>query len=154
LYNSYIRALRWASDRVKEAGVIGFITNAGFLEANTAEGLRQCLAEEFSSLYVFHLRGGLRGRSGDAAKKEGQNVFDIITGVAISVLVKNPNGERPGEIFFRDIGDYLNREEKLEKITSFASIGGISDANGWQIITPNAHGDWLNQRSDDFAEHI
>src|SRR5690606_12654161 len=51
LYDSYIRAIRWASDRIGDAGIIGFVTNAGFLEANTADGLRKCLADEFSSLY-------------------------------------------------------------------------------------------------------
>ncbi|WP_407729280.1 Eco57I restriction-modification methylase domain-containing protein [Pseudomonas helleri] len=57
LYDSYIRAIRWASDRIGGSGLVGFVTNAGFLDANTADGLRQCLAEEFSSIYVFHLRG-------------------------------------------------------------------------------------------------
>ncbi|MFW6681095.1 N-6 DNA methylase [Komagataeibacter intermedius] len=60
LYDSYIRAIRWSSDRIGDCGVIGFVTNAGFLDANTANGLRQCLAEEFSSIHVFHLRGNQR----------------------------------------------------------------------------------------------
>ena len=57
LYDSYIRAIRWASDRIGDSGIIGFVTNAGWLDANSADGLRQCLAEEFSSIYIFHLRG-------------------------------------------------------------------------------------------------
>ncbi len=51
LYDSYIRAIRWASDRIGESGIVGFVTNAGFLEANTSDGLRKCLVEEYSSIY-------------------------------------------------------------------------------------------------------
>ena len=89
LYDSYIRAIRWASNRIDKYGVIGFITNASWLESNSADGVRKCLKDEFSSIYVFNLRGAIRGKSGDDAKKEGQNVFDIMTGVAITIFIKN-----------------------------------------------------------------
>ena len=155
LYDSYIRAIRWASDRIGDSGVIGFVTNAGFLEANTADGLRQCLAEEFSSIYVFHLRGNAR-TAGELRRKEKDNVFGMGSRapIAISLLVKNPDAEQHGQIYFHDIGDYLTREEKLEKVIDFASIEGITAANGWQTITPDQHGDWLNQRDDGFSEYI
>ena len=155
LYDSYIRAIRWASDRIGNSGVIGFVTNAGFLEANTADGLRQCLAEEFSSIYVFHLRGNAR-TSGELRRKEKDNVFGVGSRapIAISLLVKNPNARQHGQIYFHDIGDYLSREEKLEKITSFASIDGITNANEWQTIIPDQHGDWLNQRDDRLTQYI
>lgn len=55
------------------------------------DGFRQCLEQEFSSIHIFNLRGAIRGKSKDAAQKEGQNVFDIMTGVAITILVKKPN---------------------------------------------------------------
>ena len=155
LYDSYIRAIRWASDRIGDSGVIGFVSNAGFIEANTADGLRKCLAEEFSSIYVFHLRGNAR-TSGELRRQEKDNVFGqgTRTPIAISILVKNPLAKAHGKIVFHDIGDYLSREEKLEKITSFKSIDGITAANGWQIITPDQHGDWLRQRDDSFGEFI
>jgi predicted helicase len=91
LYDSYIRAIRWASDRVGTSGILGFVTNAGFLEANTASGLRQCLAEEFSSIYVFHLRGNQRTQ-GERSRKEGGKIFGggSRAPIAISLLVKNP----------------------------------------------------------------
>jgi predicted helicase len=154
LYNSYIRAIRWASDRIGVSGVIGFVTNAGFIDGKAADGLRQCLADEFSSIYIFHLRGGIRGKSGEAVKKEGQNIFDIMTGVAISILVKNPNKTKQGEIFFHDIGDYLSRDEKLERVKSIGSIAGLKDSEGWSIISPDQHGDWLKQRDQGFNEYI
>jgi predicted helicase len=155
LYDSYIRAIRWASDRIGNAGVIGFVTNAGFLEANTADGLRKCLAEEFSSIYVFHLRGNQRTQ-GELSRKEGGKIFGSGSRapIAISMLVKNPDAKQHGQIYWHDIGDYLNREEKLETISSFTSIGGITEAKGWQAITPDQHGDWLKQRDDSFNEFI
>jgi predicted helicase len=158
LYDSYIRAIRWASDRVGDSGVIGFVTNGGFLETGTADGLRRCLAEEFSSIYIFHLRGNAR-TSGELRRKEKDNVFGqgTRTPVAISVLVKKPETKEPrdsGDIFFHDIGDYLSRDEKLKKIGDFKSIDGIAAFNGWRVINPDSHGDWLNQRDDRFGEYV
>ncbi|WP_433695059.1 DEAD/DEAH box helicase [Paraburkholderia phenoliruptrix] len=155
LYDSYIRAIRWASDRIGNSGVIGFVTNAGFLEAGSSDGLRKCLAEEFSSIYVFHLRGNQR-TSGELSRREGGKIFGggSRAPIAISILVKNPNAECHGQIYFHDIGDYLNREEKLNKIGALASVKGIAEAGGWQRITPNQHGDWLNQRDDSFGDYI
>ncbi|MBJ2199973.1 DEAD/DEAH box helicase [Pseudomonas carnis] len=152
LYDSYIRAIRWASDRVGDAGIIGFVTNAGFLEANTADGLRKCLADEFSSLYVFHLRGNQR-TSGEISRKEGGKIFGSGSRapIAISILVKNPSSQASGQIYFHDIGDYLSREEKLEKIGSYVSVAGIPQ---WQQINPDEHGDWLKQRDNSFSQFI
>jgi predicted helicase len=151
LYDSYIRSIRWASDRIGEAGVIGFVTNAGFLEASTADGLRKCLADEFSDIYVFHLRGNQR-TAGETSRKEGGKIFGSGSRapIAISLLVKNPAAEH-GRIYFHDIGDYLSREEKLEKIASFESVSGIAK---WQVVMPDTHGDWLKQRDDSFGEFI
>lgn len=155
LYDSYIRAIRWGSDRIKEAGVIGFVTNAGFLDSASADGLRKCLVEEFSSIYVFHLRGNAR-TSGELRRREKDNVFDIGSRapIAISLLVKNPDATQHGQIHFHDIGDYLTRKEKLERISAFSSISGISEAGGWRSITPDQHGDWLKQRDGRFSDYI
>lgn len=155
LYDSYIRAIRWASDRIKQAGIVGFVTNAGFLEANTADGLRKCLAEEFSNIYVFHLRGNQRTQ-GELSRKEGGKIFGSGSRapIAISLLVKNPDAKQQGQIYFHDIGEYLSREQKLEIISKFTSVSGIAEVNGWQTITPDDHGDWLNQRDISFEKHI
>lgn len=155
LYDSYIRAIRWASDRIGNAGVIGFVTNAGWVEANTADGLRKCLADEFSNIYVFHLRGNQR-TSGETSRKEGGKIFGSGSRapIAVSLLVKNPNAAEHGRIYFHDIGDYLSREEKLEKIAYYASLAGVTAKNGWNSITPDEHGDWLKQRDDSFGEFM
>ena len=155
LYDSYIRAIRWASDRIENNGVIGFVTNGGYLESNSADGLRKCLAEEFSSLYIFHLRGNQR-TSGERSRKEGGKIFGSGSRapIAISILVKNPNAEKHGQIYFHDIGDYLNREQKLEIIKDFQSVNGISKQNGWTQIIPDQFNDWLNQRDPNFDTYL
>ena len=152
LYDSYIRGIRWASDRIGNAGVIGFVTNAGWLESGSSDGMRKCLAEEFSSIHVFHLRGNAR-TSGERRRKEKDNVFGVGSRapIAISILVKNPDAKEHGRILFHDIGDYLTREDKLERLAEFGSVAGVPE---WQAITPDQHGDWLNQRDDSFGEHI
>ncbi|MDR5738011.1 type ISP restriction/modification enzyme [Caballeronia sp. LZ016] len=155
LYDSYIRAIRWATDRIGNSGVVGFVTNAGFLEAASADGLRKCLADDFSSMYVFHLRGNQR-TSGELSRKEGGKIFGSGSRapIAISILVKNPGAAQHGNIYFHDIGDYLSREEKLNKIRDYFSIEGITKARGWRTLSPDQHGDWLNQRDDYFEEYI
>lgn len=151
LYDSYIRAIRWASDRIGQAGVVAYVSNAGWIDGNTTDGLRQCLVEEFASIHVFHLRGNAR-TAGELRRKEKDNVFGMgtRTPVAITLLVKNPDAANQGQIHFHDIGDYLTKEEKLKIITRFGSIGGITKASGWQSITPDEHGDWLGQRDKAF----
>ena len=155
LYDSYIRAIRWASDRIENNGVIGFVTNGSYLESNSADGLRKCLSEEFSSLYIFHLRGNQR-TSGERSRKEGGKIFGSGSRapIAISILVKNPNSEKHGQIYFHDIGDYLNREQKLEIIKDFQSVNGISKQNGWTQIIPDQFNDWLNQRDPNFDTYL
>jgi predicted helicase len=155
LYDSYIRAIRWASSRIDKYGVIGFITNAGWIESNSADGMRKCLQEEFSSIYVFHLRGNAR-TSGELRRKEKDNIFGIgtRTPIAIAILVKNPNAQEQGKIYFHDIGDYLTKEEKLEKVANLKSIETITQQGLWQSITPDKHNDWLNQRDDGFYDYI
>lgn len=142
LYDSYLRAIRWASDRVGEAGVIGFVTNGGFIDGNTADGVRLTLAEEFSHLYVYNLRGNAR-TSGELRRKEKGNVFDSggRTTIAVIFLVKDPAHEGPATLHYRDIGDYLSREDKL-RIVEESQI----DTLEWETLTPNAQGDWINQR--------
>jgi predicted helicase len=155
LYDSYVRAIRWASDRIGNSGVIGFVTNAGFLDGKTSDGLRKCLADEFSSIYVFHLRGNQR-TSGELSRKEGGKIFGSGSRapIAISILVKNPKATQHGQIYFHDIGDYLSREEKLEKIRVFGSVAGIGETQGWREIRPDQHGDWLDQRDDSFNDFV
>ena len=155
LYDSYIRAIRWASERIGKQGIIGYVTNASWIDGNAFDGVRKCLAEEFSSLYIFHLRGNAR-TSGERRRKEKDNVFGqgTRTPIAVSILVKNPQAEQQGRIYFHDIGDYLTREQKLETIAELGSINGITERQGWQEIVPDEFNDWLNQRDPNFDNYI
>jgi len=155
LYDSYIRAIAWASDRIGNQGVIGFVTNATFLEASTADGMRECLAEDFSSLYIIHLRGNQR-TAGERSRKEGGKIFGggSRAPIAISILVKNPEKTNERKIHFYDIGDYLSREQKLDALAEFVSIEGINTNNLWNMITPDEHNDWLNQRDSKFETYM
>ncbi|HFC6371153.1 TPA: DEAD/DEAH box helicase, partial [Neisseria lactamica] len=155
LYDSYIRAIRWASERIGKQGIIGYITNASWIDGNAFDGVRKCLAEEFSSLYIFHLRGNQR-TSGERSRKEGGKIFGSGSRapIAISILVKNPQAEQQGRIYFHDIGDYLTREQKLETIAELGSINGITEQQGWQEIVPDEFNDWLNQRDPNFDNYI
>ncbi|MFQ3228742.1 DEAD/DEAH box helicase [Reinekea sp.] len=155
LYDSYIRAIRWASDRIGTCGVIGFVTNAGFLEANASDGLRKCLSEEFSSIYVFHLRGNQR-TSGELSRKEGGKIFGSGSRapIAITMLVKNPNAEAFGKIYFHDIGNYLTQNQKLEIVADFKNTTEMTKAGVWRIIKPDVHHDWINQRDSTFNKFV
>jgi predicted helicase len=146
LYDSYIRAIRWASDRIKDAGIIGFVTNGGFIDSNTADGLRKTLADEFATIYIYNLRGNQR-TAGELSKREGGKIFDSgsRSTVAVTFLVRKPGHAGPATIHYRDIGDYLTRNNKLDLVAS-ADLALLD----WQPIRPNKAGDWVNQRSADF----
>lgn len=122
-----------------------------WLTANAADGMRACLAEEFTDLYVFHLRGNQR-TSGERSRKEGGKIFGSGSRapIAISVFVKNPDAAEHGRIFFHDIGDYLDQKQKLAIIRDFGAVNGISEVEGWERITPDDQNDWLNQRDQSF----
>jgi predicted helicase len=151
LYNSFIKAFRWSTDKLDEnGGIIGFITGSGWIDKGGYDGFRKCLEKDFSSIYVFNLRGDIRGRSKEAAKKEGQNVFDIMTGVAITLLVKKPDFKGKAAIFYHDIGDYLNRKEKIDFLQRNKSLVNLDYMN----IFPNDSGDWINQRNTFFETLI
>lgn len=148
LYDSYIRAIRWASDRIGDQGIVAYVSNGGFIDSTTADGLRLAFSEEFSDIYVFNLRGNQR-TAGEQSRREGGKVFGggSRATIAIYLLVKNPKSDYPGRLHYRDIGDYLSREEKLEVVRNARSYVGLD----WAEITPSSEGDWLNQRSADFG---
>lgn len=152
LYDSYIRAIRWATLRIRERGVIAYVTNSGWLESNTADGMRKTLADEFSAIYVFNLRGNQR-TAGELSKREGGKIFGggSRAGVAITVFIKDPTKTGTATIHYSDIGDYLTREQKLAKI---AKVGSVGRLDGVESIAPNEHGDWLNQRGAEFGTFL
>ncbi|MDA7982654.1 MAG: DEAD/DEAH box helicase family protein [Alphaproteobacteria bacterium] len=153
LYDSYIRAIRWSTDRLnaRAGGIIAFVTNGSFIDGNAADGLRKCLTGDFSHLYVFNLRGDAR-TSGEKRKTEGGNIFGggSRAQVAITVMVKDPSHQGECELRYHDIGDSLTREKKLAVIKEFGCIEKID----WQRITPDESGDWINQRDPAFDKFV
>lgn len=148
LYDSYVKAFRWASDRLTNQGVVGFVTNGNYLNTNSADGLRAGLYEEFNHLYIFNLRGDQR-TLGEQSRREGGKIFGSgsRTPVAISILVKD--GSDSHELHYRDIGDYLSQKEKLAIISEFGDVSQLD----WQKIIPDENNDWLNQRDPNYKKY-
>lgn len=159
LYDSYVKAFRWASDRIpKDAGIIGFVSNGAFVDNAAFSGFRKCLVDEFTSVYVFNLRGDARC-SGELRRKEKDNVFGegTRTPVAITILIRNAKRAKDGFVHYCAVPDYQTREDKLNLIQK---AGSIADAEReqpvgeWRKITPDENGDWINKRDTSFNEFI
>jgi predicted helicase len=155
LYDSYIKAFRWSSDRLdKNGGVICFISNGAWIDGNAASGFRKSIEKEFTSIYVFNLRGNQR-TTGELSRKEGGKIFGSgsRTPISITLLVKNPlvNNEK-SKIYYHDIGDYLTQNEKLNIVKGFGSM--FNDSMNWKELKPNEHGDWISQRNELFSTLI
>lgn len=150
MYDSYIRAFRWASDRIGDEGVVCFVSNGGWIDANSADGLRLTLADEFASIYVYNLRGNQR-TGGEESRREGGKIFGAGSRntVAITLLLKSTAHAGPAVIRYHDIGDYLTREQKLDLVEQ-ADLGSID----WVEIEPNDHGDWISRRDETFGGYI
>ena len=149
LYDPYVRAIRLASDRIQggeHGGIVAFVTNGGFIDSNAFDGFRKAVADEFHAVYCYNLRGDARN-SGDKRRREGGGIFGggSQAGVGILILVKKPGPSAGATIHYRDIGDYLPREAKLEILADSRLA-----ATDWQAIVPNEYGDWIHQRSDTF----
>ena len=155
LYNSYIKAFRWSSDRLdKDGGIIAFVTDGGWIDNNAMNGFRKSVEKEFSAIYIFNLRGNQR-TSGELSRKEGGKIFGSgsRTPISITFLVKKPVSQKENAlIYYYDIGDYLSREEKLKIINNFGSVGNPEIP--WQILNPNEYGDLIGQRNEIFKTFI
>lgn len=156
LYNSYIRAIRWASDRIGNSGIVGFISASGFIDKPAMDGLRQCLHEEFSNVYIINLRGDIRKNMFSKGRaKEGENIFEsgCMTGIAISFLVKNKIASKKGSIFYYDVGNDLSTLDKRKILNEFQSVSGITN-NQWTQVKADKYNDWINHREDGFSDFI
>lgn len=144
LYDSYVRAIRWGTDRIKDQGILAYVTNSGYVDSNSADGLRKHLSEDFDFLYIFNLRGNSR-TAGEVARKEGGNVFNVRVGTAILIGVKTQARSESSAIFYHDIGDYLSADTKLTIINN-ESLTTIP----WKSITPNTKHEWISHSSESF----
>lgn len=150
-YESSIMAIRWATDRIGDNGIVAFVTNGSFIKSGSHDGFRKCLLEEYNSVYCFDLRGDQRTQ-GEASRKEGGKIFGSGSRarIAIIVLVRKKGVKKDGFVRYCDIGDYLSRSEKLQIIEQFGSVEKVP----WNYITPDENNDWLNHRNPAFANLI
>lgn len=148
--DTLIQSIRMASDLLKDKGVLGFVVNGSFIDSKSADGFRKCVAQEFSHLYVLNLRGNQR-TSGEVSKKEGGKIFDSGSRATVAIIffVKDTSVKNSA-IHYYDIGDYLKREDKLNRLANFLNL----DAIAFETIIPNNKGDWINQRNDEFEKLI
>jgi len=153
LYDAYIKAFRWASDRLDpdNGGIICYVSNGAWIDGNSTDGFRKSIEEEFSSIYVFNLRGNQR-TSGELSRKEGGKIFGSgsRTPIAVTLLIKKPEQTGKAKIYYYEVDDYLTREDKLKLISRFGSIENIT----WKSIKPNKHGDWVNKRNEGFIDFL
>lgn len=148
--DTLIQAIRMASDKLEDQGVLGFVVNGGFIDSNSADGFRKCLMQEFSDLYVINLRGNQR-TSGELSRQEGGKIFGGGSRSSVSVIffVKD-QAKSSSTLHYYDIGDYLSREDKLNKLKGFTGVDSVSFVK----IIPNDKGDWINQRDESFENLI
>ncbi|GAA7698550.1 DEAD/DEAH box helicase family protein [Helicobacter pylori] len=148
--DTIIQSIYMASELLKDKGVLGFVVNGGFIDSKSGDGFRKCVAKEFAHLYVLNLRGNAR-TSGETFQKEGGKIFDSGSRVTIAIIffVKDASVKNSA-IHYYDIGDYLKREEKLNRLANFENLDSVP----FEKITPNNKGDWINQREDGFEKLI
>ncbi|MGL2372162.1 type ISP restriction/modification enzyme [Helicobacter pylori] len=148
--DTLIHSIRMASDLLKDKGVLGFVVNGSFIDSKSADGFRKCVAKEFSHLYALNLRGNQR-TSGEVSKKEGGKIFDSGSRATVAVIFFVKDKDAPNHtIFYYEVEDYLKREAKLNLLAGFENLDSVP----FKEITPNAKGDWINQRNDDFEKLI
>ena len=127
LYDPYVKAIRWASDRIGEEGVVAFVTNNGFLDGTAFDGMRKHLVQDFTKIYHIDLKGNAR-TSGERRRKEGGNVFDdqIRVGVGISFFVKKATAtSASAEVWLYSVDDYLKAREKQKLLTDFGDYTNV-----------------------------
>ena len=142
LYDPYVKALRWAMDKLGDEGIVAFVTNNSFINAQMFDGMRKHLSEEFNTLYILDLGGNVRkGQPGDA------NVFGIQVGVSVNIFVKNSRkpssgvvtAEGASRILYNDEAAARNKARTFAFLDENQHIGNIE----WQMLTPDKRHTWL-----------
>jgi predicted helicase len=151
LYDTYIQAIRMASDRIEE-GVIGFVLNNGWLKGLSGRGVRKALSEEFAEVYVYDLKGDARTR-GEERRRQAENVFgdQSRAGVCLLFLVKRKDKKGLAKIHYKAVKDYATKEEKFAELREWEDQ---PDQIPWQEIQPNQSHDWIDQGEEEFENFV
>lgn len=156
VYDNYIRAFRWATDRIGDNdGVISFVTPSGWLTGSAFEGFRKTLESEFSRIYVFNLRGDATTQ-GEMRRKEGDGIFGdgSRTPISITLMVKRKNWSGKALINYFGVEDYLKRKDKLELLIKNRSFPELESSKQMNLLKPKDNGDWIVERNDAFQDLI
>ena len=138
LYDPYVKAIRWALDRIGEEGVVAFVTNNSFLDGVAFDGMRKHLADDCDAIYILDLGGNAR----KGLKVSDANVFGIRVGVSINLFVKNrENSSESPRIFYYRTDDLWNRKQKFDFLNEREHAGRIE----WQNVQPDARHTWLTE---------
>ncbi len=140
LSDPYVKAIRWAADRIGDEGIVAFITNNSFLDAVAFDGMRKHLADDFDALYSLDLGGNAR----KGLKVSDANVFGIRVGVSINLFVKRRGGQPQGQlsrIFYYRTDDLWNKKRKFDFLHERQHAGNIE----WQEIRPDRRHTWLTE---------
>jgi len=138
LSDPYVKAIRWASDRIKDEGIVAFVTNNSFLDDFSFDGMRKHLGLDFSKIYVLDLGGNVRQNP----KLSGttHNVFGIQVGVSLNLLVKKKD-TKSTEIFYASVGEDWRKEAKYSYLYEKQQVSQVD----WQIIAPDKKHTWLTE---------
>ena len=142
LRDPYIKAIRWASNRIGEEGVVAFVTNNGFIDGIACDGMRQHLAQDFDEIYLLDLTGNVRKNP----KLSGttHNVFGIQVGVSINFFVRKKGGQRPGRIYYARTDEFWRKEQKYRFLDDKEQTAGIE----WRQLEPDGKHTWLTAGID------
>jgi predicted helicase len=143
LADPYVKAIRWASDRLGTEGIVAFVTNSGFLDGVATDGMRKHLARDFESAFILDLGGNVRKNP----KLSGttHNVFGIQVGVSINILVRNRKGHQGDcRVYYARTEEFWRKEQKYEHLERVAAKSGIT----WQELTPPRNLPWTAQLID------
>ena len=140
----YIKALRWATDRIGQDGIVAFVTNSSFVHKNSLDGVRAGLGSDFDEIYILDLGGSVK----DNPKLSGttHNVFGIMPGVSINILVrkrgdKSKRAAVQRRVFYAATGELWRKEERYRFLDSAESIRGVE----WQTLEPDERHTWLRE---------
>ena len=142
LYDPYVKAIRWASDRIGNEGIVAFVTNNGFLDRTAFDGMRKHLADDFDAIYILDLGGNVR----ENPKLSGttHNVFGIQVGVSINLFIKRSTAKTPpksAEIFYARVNEFWRKEEKYNYLNSKEYYQNIE----WKRVEPDSRYTWLTE---------
>ena len=140
LSDPYVKAIRWASDRIGEEGIVAFVTNNGFLEADACDGMRKHLAQDFDMVYILDLSGNVRKNP----KLSGttHNVFGIQVGVSINFFIKKSDVSKTTQIFYARVDEFWRKEQKYQFLDSNQHYQNIE----WQQKKPDNRHTWFTER--------